>query len=118
MGFAWNLADGQPGNPAIDPPTAPLAINVLTSHSRSAAPQSDALGFARPSSYHEGGVLMAYCDGRVRFLSDKVSYRVYQAQMTPRGRDAKDTATGRPLPDNHAARQIIDEEALDKTGPG
>jgi len=40
---------------------------------------------ARPSSNHAQGVNMAFADGRVKFVSETVSYRVYQAVMTPFG---------------------------------
>jgi len=38
-----------------------------------------------PSSYHAGGVNVAYCDGHVVFLAEDVSYKVYALQMTPNG---------------------------------
>ncbi len=43
---------------------------------------------ARPSSAHTGGVNMAFADGTVRFITDEVEYRVYQALMTPRGKSS------------------------------
>ncbi|WP_417734661.1 DUF1559 domain-containing protein [Rosistilla oblonga] len=40
---------------------------------------------ARPSSFHTGGVNAIFADGGMRFISDKIDYRVYQALMTPWG---------------------------------
>ena len=43
---------------------------------------------ARPSSEHPGGVNMAFCDGRVAFVSQKMDYHVYVSLMAPRDRRA------------------------------
>lgn len=43
---------------------------------------------ARPSSYHPGGVLASYADGRVKFASEGIDYFVYQNIMTPWGQKA------------------------------
>jgi prepilin-type N-terminal cleavage/methylation domain-containing protein/prepilin-type processing-associated H-X9-DG protein len=40
---------------------------------------------ARPSSYHFGGVNVAFADGSVRFMRDNIEYFVYQQLMTPNG---------------------------------
>ena len=38
---------------------------------------------ARPSSFHSGGVVASFCDGRQYFLREDIDYRVYQHLMTP-----------------------------------
>jgi prepilin-type N-terminal cleavage/methylation domain-containing protein len=38
-----------------------------------------------PSSYHTGGVFMAFGDGHVKFISQGVDGRVYAALLSPRG---------------------------------
>jgi len=43
---------------------------------------------ARPSSLHVSGVNMAMADGSVRYISDTIEYRTYQALMTPNGRSS------------------------------
>lgn len=43
-----------------------------------------------PNSFHEGGVNMAYADGHVGFLSDRVDGGVYAALTSPRGMDLSD----------------------------
>jgi Protein of unknown function (DUF1559) len=47
------------------------------------------LRFARPSSNHPGGVLVMYCDGRTKFIDQRLDFRIYCAQMTPDGQNAK-----------------------------
>jgi len=42
-----------------------------------------AIEYARPSSNHPGGVVAAYCDGRVEFLDEEIDYRVFQSKMAP-----------------------------------
>lgn len=42
--------------------------------------------FAAPSSMHTDGVNASFADGGVRFLSQRIDYRVYQALLTPRGK--------------------------------
>jgi prepilin-type N-terminal cleavage/methylation domain-containing protein/prepilin-type processing-associated H-X9-DG protein len=39
----------------------------------------------RPSSWHPGGVEVAFCDGHVTFLSQDVQYSIYCLLMTPDG---------------------------------
>jgi len=43
---------------------------------------------ARPSSYHTGGVNVAFCDAHAIFLRDDIEYRVYMQLMTPDGRQS------------------------------
>jgi prepilin-type processing-associated H-X9-DG protein len=117
VGFTWHEGDGKPGDAAAQVPTQSLGINVHVGESHNTTPQSAALGFARPSSYHAGGVNVAFCDGRVRFISQDISYGVYQALMTPRGSEAMfvsrdGTTPPQPLPAEHAARQKVEEEHI------
>ena len=44
--------------------------------------------YARPSSAHNGGVNMAFADGTVRFVTEGIDYRVYQAYLTTRGKSS------------------------------
>ena len=45
--------------------------------------------YARPSSYHPGGVIAAFCDGHTQFISDEIDYIVYQHLMTPDDKGAE-----------------------------
>jgi prepilin-type N-terminal cleavage/methylation domain-containing protein/prepilin-type processing-associated H-X9-DG protein len=49
--------------------------------------------YARPSSNHGGGVNVAFCDGNVRFLNDRVEYKVYVQLMTPNSLQAASSAS-------------------------
>ena len=42
--------------------------------------------YARPSSYHTGGVNVAMCGGEVFFMRDDIDYKVYEQLMTPDGK--------------------------------
>jgi prepilin-type N-terminal cleavage/methylation domain-containing protein/prepilin-type processing-associated H-X9-DG protein len=44
------------------------------------------LPYARPTSYHPGGFMVAFCDGSVRFVSESIAYEVYMQLMTSEGR--------------------------------
>ena len=41
---------------------------------------------ARPSSYHDGGFVVAFCDGSARFLSNDLEFMVYARLMSSNGR--------------------------------
>lgn len=48
----------------------------------------------RPASYHPGGLVVAMCDGSVRFMSQDVVYEVFAVLMSSRGERANDPAAG------------------------
>jgi prepilin-type N-terminal cleavage/methylation domain-containing protein/prepilin-type processing-associated H-X9-DG protein len=54
--------------------------------------------YARPSSYHAGGVVATFCDGHTQFLNEGIDYNVYALLMTPDGAKAKSTKTGNSMP--------------------
>jgi len=53
--------------------------------------------FARPSSNHENGVNVAFCDGHVVFLRENVAYPVFAQLMTPDGQNIADPISGNAL---------------------
>jgi prepilin-type processing-associated H-X9-DG protein len=59
---------------------------------------ADRFDRARPSSYHAGGVNVAFCDGHVRFVRETIEYRIYCALMTPNGAMAVEPGTTTPSP--------------------
>ena len=87
-GFLWAPGDAD-GRHTPDCPV--LFIN----QERGAGDGS--LRFARPSSEHPGGVLMMYCDGRTKFIDQRLDFRIYCAQMTPDGQNAKHPGSDRLL---------------------
>jgi prepilin-type N-terminal cleavage/methylation domain-containing protein len=110
-GFAYHHADGQPGLPGPNPLHA-LAVNVqagqsrkLPGRNRPLSPPNPSPGYTRPSSYHFEVVNVMFCDAHVRPISNQISYRVFQALMTPDGRRARDNSlpTAPILPASHAA---------------
>jgi prepilin-type N-terminal cleavage/methylation domain-containing protein/prepilin-type processing-associated H-X9-DG protein len=74
---------------------APGGVNYARTNDRSTVPWSlQAINSSLtqpegeapwPSSYHQGGVNVAFCDGRARFLSENVSGEVYAAIVSPQG---------------------------------
>jgi len=46
-------------------------------------PSSPTSAYARPSSFHSGGVVASFCDGHQYFLREDIDYGVYQHLMTP-----------------------------------
>jgi prepilin-type processing-associated H-X9-DG protein len=125
LGFGYHSVDSTPGDPSVTPPPTPgdpYHINVKYSQSKTGGgtPLAQKV-FMRPSAYHPSGVNMAFCDGRVRFINEDISYGVFQALMTPRGSQGY-INTGTPsamlgTPANpgtpvHAATKTIDEAAI------
>lgn len=73
--------------------------------------------FARPASYHPGGVNAAFCDGHVTFLSDTISYLVFCQLMSPRGRACASVATPALTPiglDSDPAYRVYTRTPLDE----
>jgi type II secretion system protein G len=67
-----------------------------------AEPAAASIYYARPSSYHPGGIVATFSDGHTQFLNEKMDYLVYQLIMTPDGANAKiagDAAVPNPIPD-------------------
>jgi len=50
----------------------------------------ESLEYARPSSYHPGGVNVYFCGGNSRFLNDDIDYKVYRQLMTPNSAESDD----------------------------
>ncbi|MBX3412114.1 MAG: DUF1559 domain-containing protein [Pirellulales bacterium] len=78
------------GNPGWSTQTTPAAT------SGNAYPYHERYYMARPSSYHPGVVVAAFCDAHVQTLNDTMDYRVFCLLMTPRGTQATVVNTGAP----------------------
>jgi prepilin-type N-terminal cleavage/methylation domain-containing protein len=79
--------NGYPPFPNIPPNTKPGDLLTLsTTNAAVQSPQYDALACARPRSNHPAGFMVAFCDGRTKFISDNVGYVVYAKLMTSSGK--------------------------------
>lgn len=68
--------------------------------------------FARPSSYHPGGVNVVFADGHTYFLAETIDAVVYAQLMSPNGKSARVALSGTsPGP----VRAIFDPSATDPT---
>ena len=56
---------------------------------------------AVPNSFHPGGVHMAFCDGRVVFLSQNIDGAVYAALASPQGQQMLGTPFEQPIPSEY-----------------
>lgn len=73
--------------------------------------QDEAL-YVRPSSSHPGGAVnVVMCDGSTKTLKVDIDYKVYQALMTPEGRQCVDPT------DNSAAKSNMDPMLTFRTRP-
>jgi type II secretory pathway pseudopilin PulG len=61
----------------------------------------DRATWARPSSYHSGGVNVAFGSGRVLFLRESIDYKVYIALMTPHEKKSDSPDRNFLLEDKH-----------------
>ena len=64
------------------PPVRSRQINVGAGLKLSDEDRRLNLDYARPSSPHQGGVIVAFADASVRFVSERIDYRVYCQLMT------------------------------------
>jgi len=55
-----------------------------------------AMRTARPSSFHPGGVNVAFCDGSTFFLNEEVDYLAFVHYMTSAGQEVKVPGTQKP----------------------
>jgi prepilin-type N-terminal cleavage/methylation domain-containing protein len=76
----------------IDPPAAgPVSPPIVDSVQHLSQ-------FTRPSSYHSGGVIVAYSDAHVQFLREDVAYEIYCALMSPNGAASTLPGAADPIP--------------------
>jgi prepilin-type processing-associated H-X9-DG protein len=76
-----NIQSGEPNNTSYkingDKFATPLSMS-----------QPQQTYYARPSAIHTGGVNVAFCDARITFLREDISYRVYTQLLTANGEKA------------------------------
>lgn len=73
-GFCWQ---------AVVTPNVAQQINGDKSNSSPPMAGTVLPDYARPASYHPGGVNVVFCDGHVQFLREDVTYSIYQVLMAP-----------------------------------
>jgi prepilin-type N-terminal cleavage/methylation domain-containing protein/prepilin-type processing-associated H-X9-DG protein len=84
--FVWHTSDPPPTDAKINQNKTTAAVSINS---------------ARPSSFHSGGVNVAFCDTHVLFLKEEVDYKVYAQLMTPNYRESSMPAAWQvPLDDS------------------
>ncbi|MEX2187576.1 MAG: DUF1559 domain-containing protein [Pirellulales bacterium] len=105
IGMIW-YADGSS-------PNAPQEDSALINAHRDVEVSKGEYKYARPSSNHAGGVVVAFCDARTMFISDRVDYGgVYCKLMTPNGKEAKEP--GQKKLSNEFFRQPFNAQLLEQ----
>ncbi|MBS0208717.1 MAG: DUF1559 domain-containing protein [Planctomycetes bacterium] len=104
LGMIWDIASQVAGNvdevlPGGPPPVAIPSKKSYRINSRHLAKQVQAAAkpeinkptydYSRPSSVHQGGVNVAFCDGHVGFLSNDFEYFVYCLLMSADGKNVR-----------------------------
>src|SRR5205807_543282 len=85
----WSQYPGGTPNAKPDSQSAsmsPLQWLATQNQLVTATVQNDSLAYARPLSNHPTGFMMAFCDGRVKFVSESISYGTYALLMTSNGK--------------------------------
>jgi prepilin-type processing-associated H-X9-DG protein len=109
IGVVWADAanvDVNQDPPHFDPPDKRMRINVGTGEANlrsdklrvSAAQTPPYLVYARPSSFHPKGANMAFCDGKVRFVSEQTDYYVYCLLLSSNGARVRNPGTNQVMP--------------------
>ena len=81
--------EGVPHNVFVWHDTTNPTATMLVDGNKKAFPPNDSptLEAARPSSFHNGGVNVAFCDGHIAFIKNTINYDVYARLMSPDGKD-------------------------------
>lgn len=89
VAFVWvaNLVNGEPS-----------PQGVLFRINRRRGEGDGTVQFARPSSYHRGGVNAVFCDSSTRFLSESMDYIVFCRLMTPAGDRVRQAGSQEQMP--------------------
>ena len=92
IGFVWQASLGDGANPVPSDGSGTGAIQdeaflgEILRDINEEIDEGTAYVRARPSSYHPGGVVMVFCDGRTQFMNETIDYLTYCLLMTPNGR--------------------------------
>jgi prepilin-type processing-associated H-X9-DG protein len=92
QGMIWLYEDPEgAGNAPTTPPHRRQVINSTPNKQDIfilRMNQANAVESARPSSAHAEGCNFGFADGATRFISETIDYRLYQALLTPRGKNS------------------------------
>lgn len=83
QGMVWAMTPGP-----CDGSGAPIVLPNKCLDEAVPVPDPLAVAYARPSSGHPGGVVVAYLDGGADFMSDDIDPLVYKQQMAPNDKEA------------------------------
>jgi prepilin-type processing-associated H-X9-DG protein len=94
LGMVWfgtGNIDTRSDPPNHNPPDDAMRINRLIGMADAGkqgdpALRRERITYARPSSYHPGGVNVIFCDGHGRFISQEIDYYVYCLLMSSNGK--------------------------------
>jgi len=78
----------------VPPNTKPDLLLNLYNPSNLAA----ILPYARPLSMHPTGFMLTFCDGRVKFVSEAIDYKIYGLLMTSKGKTYAQPGTNQGAP--------------------
>jgi prepilin-type N-terminal cleavage/methylation domain-containing protein/prepilin-type processing-associated H-X9-DG protein len=93
------------GDVVVAPFDPALKINALIEQD----PTMANIYYARPAAYHPGGVNMAFCDTRVKFISQEIDYTVFCHLMTPKAKNYR--LTGQTaLANDEFSIEVFDEK--------
>ena len=91
VGFVWrDESDGRRSDRL-------LAINQRGGERPDGASSEIAYQFARPSSFHVGGVNVVYCDGSTQFLPEDIDYVLFALLMSCDDQDVRTAGSKQPV---------------------
>ena len=91
VGFVWVANVNEDGYPTRG--DGLLAINERRGEG------DGTIAFARPSSFHAGGVNVVFASGKTQFLSEQIDYLVFTRLMTSDGASAQLPGSDAPVPE-------------------
>ncbi|MEZ6068986.1 MAG: DUF1559 domain-containing protein [Pirellulales bacterium] len=80
VGFYWYAKKDESDAP-LPPPEAVRINGLVGQRAQATTPEEDSY-FARPSSFHPGGVVAVFCDGHTTFLNESIEYAVFAQLMS------------------------------------
>jgi prepilin-type processing-associated H-X9-DG protein len=101
IGVLWNpkgTIDATKDPPHLAPRDENMRINRGTGMSDLPGSNVDRAVFARPSSYHPGGVNVVFCDGHLKFVSENIDYYVYCLLMSTDGDHVREPGSDEVAP--------------------